>query len=59
MAPSAAIVETSSKWSGIIQLDVAGPARSPPGLVPAAVGTNMYTDGEVLAALSVFCEVKA
>jgi len=47
--PAPSMVETSSRRCGIIQLEVAGPARWPPDLVPTAVGTYKYTDGEVLA----------
>jgi hypothetical protein len=41
------MVETSSRSRASIQLAVEGPAGCPRVLVPLAVSTNMYTDGDV------------
>jgi len=43
-----AMVDTSYRSRGSIQLVVDGPAGCPRVLMPRAVGISMYTDGEVL-----------
>lgn len=48
-----AMVDTSYKSRGSIQLVVEGPAGSPRVLVPLAVGMNMYTDGDVLVSITI------
>lgn len=45
------MVETSSRSRGSIHFEVEGPA-GPRELVPIAVGMSIYTDGDVLFALS-------